>query len=245
MVIGPILSDIVILATGVCQVDEDNFAMKTANHFRSIAMNQAIRRALIVIDVQNEYVDGNLPIEYPEIGLSLGNIGKAMDAARELDIPIMAIQQVAPATSPIFAEGSRGQALHTVVTSRACADVIRKKLPNAFTDTTLADCLQQHDINTLVVTGYMTQNCVDATIRHAFHYGYQVEFLHDAAGTLSYQNRSGFISAEDMHRSFCIVLQSRFAAVMSTDEWLRMLAGDGPAIRDSVYQSAQAARGRQ
>lgn len=208
-------------------------------------MNQAIHRALIVIDVQNEYVDGNLPIEYPDLQLSLDNIGKAMDTARKHGMPIMAIQQVAPGSSPIFADGSHSQALHTVVTSRACDAVIQKKLPNAFTDTTLADCLQQHDINTLVVTGYMTQNCVDATIRHAVHYGYQVEFLHDAAGTVSYQNRSGFISAEDMHRSFCIVLQSRFAAVMSTDEWLRMLAGDGPAIRDSVYQSARAARGRQ
>ncbi|EQD52965.1 hypothetical protein B1A_12544, partial [mine drainage metagenome] len=28
------------------------------------------RRALIVIDVQNEYVTGNLPIEYPDIHLS-------------------------------------------------------------------------------------------------------------------------------------------------------------------------------
>lgn len=44
-------------------------------------MSEKTRRALIVIDVQNEYVTGNLPIEFPGINLSLANIGKAMDAA--------------------------------------------------------------------------------------------------------------------------------------------------------------------
>lgn len=33
------------------------------------------RRALIVIDVQNEYVTGKLPIEYPDVRLSLRNLG--------------------------------------------------------------------------------------------------------------------------------------------------------------------------
>lgn len=206
-------------------------------------MHTPTRRALIVIDVQNEYVDGNLPIEYPDIHVSLDNIGKAMDAAHNIGLPIVAIQQIAANTSPIFAEGSRGHALHEVVTSRTCDAVISKTLPNAFTDTALAERLQQWNINTLVVAGYMTQNCVDATIKHAFHAGFQVEFLHDAAGTLSYQNQSGFISAADMHRCLCVVLQSRFAAVMSTSEWLHMLSSDRPVVRDSVYQSAQRARG--
>lgn len=42
---------------------------------------QTPRRALIVIDVQNEYVTGALRIEYPPVEESLGNIGMAMDAA--------------------------------------------------------------------------------------------------------------------------------------------------------------------
>ncbi len=40
------------------------------------------KRALIVIDVQNEYLaDGALPISDPPIDTSLANIGRAMDAA--------------------------------------------------------------------------------------------------------------------------------------------------------------------
>ena len=41
------------------------------------------RRALVVIDVQNEYFEGGgLPIEYPPIEDTLPNVTKAMDAAR-------------------------------------------------------------------------------------------------------------------------------------------------------------------
>lgn len=72
------------------------------------------RRALIVIDVQNEYVTGNLPIEFPDILLSLSNIGRAMDAARDAGIPIIVVQQLAPAGSPVFAPGSNGWELHEV-----------------------------------------------------------------------------------------------------------------------------------
>jgi len=39
-------------------------------------MTEPARRALIVIDVQNEYVTGNLLIEYPDIHTTLGNIAK-------------------------------------------------------------------------------------------------------------------------------------------------------------------------
>ena len=65
-------------------------------------------RALLVIDVQNEYVTGDLPIEYPEVQTSLANIGRAMDAARAAGVPVAVVQNFAPAGSPIFARGTPG-----------------------------------------------------------------------------------------------------------------------------------------
>ncbi len=47
-------------------------------------------RALLVIDVQNEYVSGRLPIAYPPVDESLAAIGEAMDAAAAHGIPIVA-----------------------------------------------------------------------------------------------------------------------------------------------------------
>ena len=46
-------------------------------------------RALIVIDVQNEYVTGNLPIAFPGRDASLANIGAAIDAANRHAIPVV------------------------------------------------------------------------------------------------------------------------------------------------------------
>ena len=76
------------------------------------------RRALIVIDVQNEYVTGDLPIEYPDVQTSLANIGRAIDAAHAAQIPVVVVQNFTPAGSPIFARGSEGAELHRVVASR-------------------------------------------------------------------------------------------------------------------------------
>jgi len=40
------------------------------------------RRALVVIDVQNEYIDGKFRIEYPPVDSSLPKIAQAMDCLR-------------------------------------------------------------------------------------------------------------------------------------------------------------------
>ena len=206
-------------------------------------MSNILRRALIVIDVQNEYFTGNITIEYPDSRTSLANIGKAMDGAQVARIPVIVVQQFAPPQSPIFAEGSTNWELHDTIQSRPWQYKINKKLPSAFAGTDLADWLAQNKIDTLCVTGYMTHNCVDSTIKHAFHNGMQVEYLQDASGTLSYANQSGFASAEEIHRAFSIVMQARFAAVMDTQEWLQLIQGDGIAVRDTIYQSSQ--RGKQ
>ena len=76
------------------------------------------RRALIVIDVQNEYVTGDLPIEYPPVETSLANIGRAIDAAHAASVPVIVVQNLAPAPSPIFSPCSEGAARQAVVASR-------------------------------------------------------------------------------------------------------------------------------
>jgi nicotinamidase-related amidase len=156
---------------------------------------------------------------------------------------VIVVQQFAPQQSPIFAEGSYGWALHDSIQFRPWQHKINKKLPSAFAGTDLADWLAENKIDTLCVTGYMTQNCVDSTVKHAFHNGLQVEYLQDASGTLSYANQSGFASAEEIHRTFSIAMQARFAAVMDTQEWLQLIQGNGTAERDNIYQSSQ--RGKQ
>jgi len=204
-------------------------------------MPHSPRRALIVIDVQNEYVSGNLLIEYPDVRLSLRNIGRAIDFANESGIPVVVVQNYAPAGAPIFAKGSPGWQLHEVVAGRSRDHYIEKTLPSAFTGTDLADWIAKNEIDTLVVIGYMTHNCVDSTIKHALHAGLAVEFLPDAAGSVPYENGAGYASAEQIHHAFCVVLQSRFAAVVKTEEWIESVKNGKLPDRDTIFRSNQRA----
>jgi nicotinamidase-related amidase len=205
-------------------------------------MSDTAHRALIVIDVQNEYVTGNLPIEFPDVGLSLSNIGRAMDTAREAGIPVVVVQNFAPATAPLFARGSDGAELHEVVSSRPRDHYLTKNLPSAFAGTELEEWLREHHIDTLTVVGYMTHNCDDSTVKHALHAGFAVEFLSDASGAVPYSNRAGTASAEDIHRIFTVVMQSRFASVMPTDEWISAVRAGSVPERDTIFGSNQRAR---
>ena len=81
-------------------------------------MSKSPRRALILIDVQNEYVTGNLLIEYPDVRLSLRNIATAAAAANAAGIPIVVVQNTAPPTAPIFVKGTPGWELHPDVGRR-------------------------------------------------------------------------------------------------------------------------------
>ncbi len=202
----------------------------------------APRRALIVIDVQNEYITGNLLIEYPDVRLSLANIARAMDAARAAGIPVVVVQNTAPKGAPIFDKGMQGWELHESVKQRPHAHYIEKALPSAYAGTDLGAWLREQRIDTLCVTGYMTHNCVDATIKQAVHEGLAVEVLYDATGSLSYANRAGKVSAEEIHKVHAVVWQSRFAAVLTTDEWLAVLESGAAPERDSIFKSNQRAR---
>lgn len=205
-------------------------------------MTQTIQRALIVIDVQNEYVTGDLPIEYPDVRLSLRNIGRAIDAAHARRIPVVVVQNTAPPGAPIFVKDTHGWKLHEVVAARAHDHYVEKRLPSAFAGTDLEAWLREHHIDTLTIAGYMTQNCVDSTVKQGMHLGFSVECLYDATGTISYANRVGFLSAEAMHRSVHVVLQSRFAAVVQTEEWIALSAAGTKAEGGTIFASNQRAR---
>lgn len=205
-------------------------------------MSQAPRRALVVIDVQNEYFTGNLPIEYPPVEQTLPNIGRAMDAARAAGIPVVVVQHSAPATSPLFAKGSPGWQLHEEVGSRPRDHYIEKAWPSVYTGTDFADWLAGRHIDTLTVAGYMTHNCDASTVFEAMHRGLKVEFLADATGALPYDNAAGQASAEEIHRVFSVVVHSNFAAVASTRQWLDAIKDGVPLARDNVAASNQRAR---
>ncbi|MEU6994005.1 cysteine hydrolase family protein [Streptomyces sp. NPDC046465] len=179
-----------------------------------------MKRALVVIDVQNEYVTGGLPISYPDRAVSLANIGAAMDAATREGVPVVVVQHAAPAGAPLFGRGSHGFALHEVVASRHRDHLVEKTLPSSFAGTDLGEWLTRQGVDTLTIVGYMTQTCDESTTRAAVHRGYSVEMLSDATGTIALSNRAGTMSAAEVHHAILVVMQSFFAVVSTTEEWV-------------------------
>ncbi|WP_332449847.1 cysteine hydrolase family protein [Methanoculleus sp.] len=181
-----------------------------------------MKEALLVIDVQNEYFSGNLPITYPKT--SLTGILQAMDAARAAKIPVVVIRHTSTAPDALsFRSGTPGWELHPEVKKRPYDLLVEKALPGSFTDTCLDAWLRVQSVDSVTISGYMTQMCCDSTARQAFHNGYGVKFLSDATGTLSVTNRAGTISDADLHRAVLVTQQMRFSQVMTTAEWIRSL----------------------
>ena len=178
-----------------------------------------MKRALLVIDVQNEYFTGKLPVLWP-VG-SLEKILNAMDAAKTQGIPVAVIQHRAiKEDSPVFRFRSLEWELHPEIAGRPRNIVIEKTLPGSFTGTELESWLKESEIDTVTISGYMTQMCCDTTARQAFHRGYKVEFLSDATGTLAFSNNAGSVTAEELHRAILVTQAQRFSTVMKTSEWI-------------------------
>lgn len=209
-----------------------------------MSANTTPRRALIVIDVQNDYDGGNLAIKHPPFRDSVVNVARAMDAAAAAGVKVVVVKQMAPETSPIFAKGSHGGELHSEIAKRKRDHYVEKSLPSAFAGTDLEAWLRANAIDTTTVVGYMTHNCDLSTIIHAAHVGFAVEFLSDATGSVPYANSAGYASAEEIHRVVTIILQSRFAAVLDTAEWIDGLKTGALPKRDTIYASNQRALAR-
>lgn len=205
-------------------------------------MKQTPKRALLVVDAQNEYVTGKLRVEFPPVGTSLGNIGAAMDAAAQAGIPIVVVQQTDPEPqAALFAQDSHSWHLHEAIAGRPADHRISKSLPSAFAGTDLEEWLRTRNVDTLTVVGYMTHNCDHSSVNDAVHAGFAVEVLSDATGTIPLANSAGNATAEEIHRIFTVVMQSRFAAVLSTAQWTRELSTGGAARPTGILRSHQQA----
>ena len=86
--------------------------------------------------------------------------------------------------------------------------VIDKDTPGPFGVTNIDHALRILGIELLVVTGIVTDQCVEATVRGAFDFGYQVILVEDACATVS----------EKLHHAALLVMGDWFCKVESTNE---------------------------
>jgi nicotinamidase-related amidase len=181
-----------------------------------------MKRALLVIDVQNEYFTGALPITHPAGHLE--RILRAMDAAAERGVPTVVVQHHQPQPdAPFFRKGSPGWELHPEIARRPRDLLLEKSLPGSFTNTPLEAWLRERAIGAVAIAGYMTHMCCDTTAREAVHRGFVSEFLSDATGTLPVANSAGATTAEEMQRAILCAQQMLLSEVLDTNAWLARL----------------------
>ena len=202
------------------------------------------RRALIVIDAQQQYFDGPLAVAHPPRDASVTRIAQAMDAAAGAEVPVVIVQHELPEGAPVFAVGSEEHRLHPEVERRAdgAAKRVTKSLASVFEGTGLAEWLRSENVDTVTLTGYMTNNCVVGSAAAAEPLGFAVEVLSDATGAIPLANDAGAASAEQVHETLMALLHSNWAAVTTTDAWTSAVQ-DGTAVPGgNLVESALTAR---
>lgn len=204
------------------------------------------RRALILIDVQQQYFSGPLEIQYPPHQESLLMIARAVDTATTAGIPIAAVQHSAGEGAPVFAPGTAEFDLHPDIERRRTDawKTVVKQYGSVYADTDLAGWLRQHNIDTVTLVGYMTNNCILASAVEAEALGLNTEVLSDATGAINIANDAGFADAKTVHTTLMALLNSNWAAVSTTDAWADALGAQQALTKSDLGSSAMAGAAR-
>jgi nicotinamidase-related amidase len=205
------------------------------------------RRALVVIDVQQQYFSGPLEIRFPPHAESLPRIAAALDAAAGGHVPVAVLQHTAGEGAPAFDPTTPEWQLHPEVARRVPPGSFsaEKQYGTVFAGTGLLDWLRERDVDTITLVGYMTNNCVLASAAEAETHGLSVEVLSDATGAIDLVNEAGSADARTVHTTLLALLHSNWAAVTDTDQWSQAV-GTGAALTGSnlVVSATHAAAAR-
>ena len=177
--------------------------------------------ALLVIDFQQEYFTGRLPI--PDGQKALNKARELIAFADKARIPVYQIQHIAPAGSAVFALDGEGVKFHPQMLPRAGDTVLQKTTVSAFGSTELDRLLKEKGIKTVIIAGLMTHACVAGGARDAAPLGYQVVVASDASATRSITRADGSsIDANSLHRAALASVEDTFGDVMTTAQIVKL-----------------------
>lgn len=135
-----------------------------------------VKRALLVIDVQQGLCDGATPPF--ELRAVIARINVLAAKARAAGAPVIFIQHEGKAG--YLEHGTAAWRLHRDLRVENSDLTLRKTATDSFHRTELQAVLQRHGVTELVVCGMHTEFCVDTTIRRALALRYPVVLVADA-----------------------------------------------------------------
>ena len=166
---------------------------------------------LVIIDAQNEYRSGALPLA--GVDAAVKEISTLLKRARASGAPVVHVQHAGRPGGAFDLEAERGRIMREVAPE--CAEpVVQKPLPNAFADTDLADKLEAAGRKQLIIAGFMTHMCISSTARAALDHGYRVTIPAAACATRDLPAPDGGVmTAAELHRAALTALADRFAII--------------------------------
>ena len=200
------------------------------------------RTALLVIDMQNAFLQPGRPFEVPRGRAMLPQLNRLISACRNNGILVIDTKHVIgqyggqiglwEKFNPAYAErstllkDSTDVELYDELDHEEEDVVITKPAYNAFYGTELEYILNVRGIDTLIISGVVTPLCCEATAREARHRNFKVIFLSD--GNASYDRLPdmgwGEVSGEEIQRVVLTILAYRYAEVVSIAQLLERLA---------------------
>lgn len=179
------------------------------------------KTALLVIDFQNEYFSGRMPI--PNGEKALANANRLIERADAEGITVYHVQHVTPVGSPVFAEDSETSAFHRDSQPAANHATLRKSSVSVFPTTDIDQRLKQSGVDTLIITGLMTHACVAGAARDAVPLGYNVIVAEDACATRDLDTGNGqTISHDTLHRAALASIDDTFGDILTTEQILNL-----------------------
>ncbi|WP_353987429.1 isochorismatase family cysteine hydrolase [Ruicaihuangia caeni] len=161
------------------------------------------RSAVLVIDMQRDFVEEGRAMEVPAARGAIPGIRAVCDAARSAGAPVIYTQHVLLDdfdVSPLetaynpklrqlgMREGTDGVEIVDELAPMPGEVVIAKHRYDAFHNTRLDSVLRSirglNGIDTVIITGTLTEVCCESTARSAFMRDYKVAFVSDATGAL-------------------------------------------------------------
>jgi nicotinamidase-related amidase len=179
-----------------------------------------ISKALLIIDIQNDYFkDGAMEL----VGAKQAseNAKLILEKFRNEKSPIIHIQHIAGGKeATFFLPNTKGAEIHYNVQPKDNEKVIVKHNPNSFRETELLEYLISNDISELVICGMMTHMCVDTTTRAAYDLGFMCTLIGDACATKDLEFDAMKVNSNEVQISYMAALDGTFADVKFTEEYL-------------------------
>jgi len=155
--------------------------------------------ALIVMDVQEASAapsDGELNNPGAE-----QNIAALIRRWRRDGLPLFFVKYLSPREASPFHKDAPGSKLRESCTSLPGEPVVIKHFESAFMKTDLEERLRAAGLNTLILTGFYTDQCVAVSAKVANNLGFEVVVVSDGTATTGcpgYNNT--FYRGEDIHQ---------------------------------------------